>query len=427
MAFYIRKAFKTGPVRLNLSKGGLGISGGITGARVGINSRGTYVHGGRHGLYYRKYARKGKKRSAGGAGRAQPQGRRNQSGPVNLFVDTGVTFASESASVAERTASRSEPKLPEFKILNTPIEAALVLALIVFLFGVIGGMNILVIGALVVALAVLGWSVRELLWRKKVNESLDKILNHLEQKKTLPEIPLLKNSSLPGRWRERFSLHLHAAASELAMRDEEIDTLSVLQHMDDRVPADTDKTHRFRAKVFGEILDEMLEDHLLSEDEETAIRRLMDQLNLPEEILKAEQDRLEHFSRVRNEMERPLKTTDPGIPLLRGEEAYDVFENARILNERVLNRYQRDNVQYRELGYEIDMEGKLILTDRRLLLVERGSREYRLNRVLDLTVDPEAGITELTLNNRKSPVIISTENPLVFAARVEKVIEEIDA
>jgi Protein of unknown function (DUF4236) len=55
MALYLRKAKKIGPFRINLSKSGIGISGGITGARFGINAQGrTYVHGGRHGLYYRK-------------------------------------------------------------------------------------------------------------------------------------------------------------------------------------------------------------------------------------------------------------------------------------------------------------------------------------------------------------------------------------
>lgn len=54
MGFYIRKSIRMGPVRLNLSKSGLGVSTGVTGFRVGMNGRGTYVHMGRGGLYYRK-------------------------------------------------------------------------------------------------------------------------------------------------------------------------------------------------------------------------------------------------------------------------------------------------------------------------------------------------------------------------------------
>ncbi|MBU0971002.1 MAG: DUF4236 domain-containing protein, partial [Proteobacteria bacterium] len=54
MGFYIRKSFRAGPVRLNLSKSGLGLSAGVKGFRVGSGPRGNYVHAGRGGLYYRK-------------------------------------------------------------------------------------------------------------------------------------------------------------------------------------------------------------------------------------------------------------------------------------------------------------------------------------------------------------------------------------
>lgn len=54
MGFYLRKAFGFGPLRLNLSRSGLGASLGIKGARVGLGPRGAYVHVGRGGLYYRQ-------------------------------------------------------------------------------------------------------------------------------------------------------------------------------------------------------------------------------------------------------------------------------------------------------------------------------------------------------------------------------------
>lgn len=53
MGFYIRKSISVGPFRFNLSKSGVGISTGIKGFRVGMSPRGTYVHVGRDGLYYR--------------------------------------------------------------------------------------------------------------------------------------------------------------------------------------------------------------------------------------------------------------------------------------------------------------------------------------------------------------------------------------
>ncbi len=54
MGFYLRKAFNFGPLRLNLSKSGLGVSFGVKGARISTGPRGAYVHMGRYGLYYRQ-------------------------------------------------------------------------------------------------------------------------------------------------------------------------------------------------------------------------------------------------------------------------------------------------------------------------------------------------------------------------------------
>jgi Protein of unknown function (DUF4236) len=54
MGFYIRKGFNFGPLRLNLSRSGLGMSVGVKGARIGVGPRGSYVHVGREGLYYRQ-------------------------------------------------------------------------------------------------------------------------------------------------------------------------------------------------------------------------------------------------------------------------------------------------------------------------------------------------------------------------------------
>lgn len=55
MGWYLRKSLGFGPLRVNLSKSGIGYSLGVRGARVGVNSRGTYIRMGRGGIYYQKY------------------------------------------------------------------------------------------------------------------------------------------------------------------------------------------------------------------------------------------------------------------------------------------------------------------------------------------------------------------------------------
>jgi len=50
-------------LRFNLSKSGIGVSGGIKGFRIGTGPKGTYVHAGRGGLYYREYLFRGDRRA----------------------------------------------------------------------------------------------------------------------------------------------------------------------------------------------------------------------------------------------------------------------------------------------------------------------------------------------------------------------------
>jgi Protein of unknown function (DUF4236) len=54
MAWYLRKSVRMGPVRWNLSKSGIGMSAGVRGLRVGTGPRGSYIAGGRGGLYFRQ-------------------------------------------------------------------------------------------------------------------------------------------------------------------------------------------------------------------------------------------------------------------------------------------------------------------------------------------------------------------------------------
>jgi hypothetical protein len=64
MAVYFRKSVKAGPFRFNFSKGGVGVSVGVKGFRIGTGPRGHYVHAGLGGIYYRA--------SLGNAGESRP-------------------------------------------------------------------------------------------------------------------------------------------------------------------------------------------------------------------------------------------------------------------------------------------------------------------------------------------------------------------
>lgn len=59
MGFHLRKSFKCGPLRFNLSNSGIGASVGVKGLRMGIDSKGRkYIGGGVGMLRYREYEKK---------------------------------------------------------------------------------------------------------------------------------------------------------------------------------------------------------------------------------------------------------------------------------------------------------------------------------------------------------------------------------
>ncbi|MCW7487035.1 DUF4236 domain-containing protein, partial [Leptospira bandrabouensis] len=67
MGISFRKSIKAGPLRLNFSKSGLGVSTGIKGLRVGVNAKGrSYVGGGVAGFQYRQNLSSSKGRKKAG-------------------------------------------------------------------------------------------------------------------------------------------------------------------------------------------------------------------------------------------------------------------------------------------------------------------------------------------------------------------------
>lgn len=72
MGWGFRKSFKFGPMRVNLSKSGIGLSAGIKGARISAGPRGTHLNVGAGGLYYRQKigggSRGGYRATAAGSG-----------------------------------------------------------------------------------------------------------------------------------------------------------------------------------------------------------------------------------------------------------------------------------------------------------------------------------------------------------------------
>ena len=147
MAWYLRKAFKFGPLRINLSKSGLGYSLGVKGARIGTGPRGNYVHLGRYGVYYKQYLP------------ASPDA--TPAIPPPVESSAGAVTEISSASAFQLRESSAEALLQEIREKRAKIAWAptvLLLSLFALVLGFVEGIPVWGTGALVVAAGV-AWPI----------------------------------------------------------------------------------------------------------------------------------------------------------------------------------------------------------------------------------------------------------------------------
>lgn len=101
MGFFFRKSIKFGPMRLNLSKSGIGVSAGVKGFRVSTGPRGTYLNAGYGGLGYRH-------KLGGGYRAAQTHNTYQSPTPVQL---TSTPSATANVSYKPRLPGHGQPRI----------------------------------------------------------------------------------------------------------------------------------------------------------------------------------------------------------------------------------------------------------------------------------------------------------------------------
>jgi len=132
MGWYLRKSFGFGSLRVNLSKSGIGYSLGVRGARIGVNSRGTYIRMGRGGVYYQKYL---ETRSAEPQRLAPPQ-------PTNLPQPelANVIKTASASSLQDSNATELLQEISSCHQRSRIAPVVIVVMALVAMFGMIGGL-----------------------------------------------------------------------------------------------------------------------------------------------------------------------------------------------------------------------------------------------------------------------------------------------
>ncbi len=421
MGFFLRKSFSAGPIRLNLSKSGLGVSAGVTGARLGINKNGAYVHGGRHGLYFREQLgqkqRKRQQQTDAGVPVLSVE-EQEGGGAVEYFVDTGLTFDPPVQPV-ERPPLEA-PDLPSaWNVTAIGLGVSLIGMVVA---GYLGPLALAIALALPFVALIYGGiaNYRNKKARSEAQRALEALDHHDDPDPAL-EVPYLDGIGTAQRvW---LAYQVYDALVKRAAEDDDVVVAEDLRTFEADGDLPDDLQEAIKADAFTTLFDALVADHQLTEEEEQALRSLADRLDLDEDLIDEELQTLEILALLRRELERPLEAVDADVRLKQGETCY-FAGRGRQLVARIQQQFQRNNIQYKEIGYETDIDGQIYLTDRRILLVGEGSRSYRIGRVLDEELSLEDNTVRLTLENRKNPVILTLPNAPVFAARLQKLLAE---
>ena len=438
MGFYLRKSFRAGPIRFNLSKSGIGASFGVTGARVGLSSQGrAYVHGGRGGVYYRK--------SLGGGGRRQ--GGRGADGPaalepaapaaaapdptsppargpvIELTEDTGATYGAlrEQGQAADAMAAPVRPSPPTYGWLALAAVGA----------GLLLPSPFPAVAAAAVFAALVGLGVGRGR-RRAAGDAYGRLLDAriaAADPITSGERGAIDAARRDPRltpadaryFEERAYLALVEDAAAHGAGDP--GALERLAEVDGLVGLDPAFRRRARLDGYSRAHVEAVSDHDLTEAEEQALDRVRTAFELTDEELADELSLLDRLRELRAIRDGDLPVVDSTVKLT-SREVCHLESEGRLLKRRLLRSFSRDGQRYKVRGYVIDKEGTLVVTSRRVALVHQGVSSFPIGKILDVEVDHDRQLLILTRDDVATPACLTTPDALRAGAIVAALTED---
>ena len=437
MGFYLRKSFRAGPIRFNLSKSGIGASLGVTGARVGLSSQGrAYVHGGRGGVYYRKTLGGGRRRQGDPAGvdgpstpelvapataapiRTSPAAR----GPaIELTEDTGATYGAlrEQEQAAEAMAAPVREAPPSYGWLAlAAVAAGLLLP---------SPLPAAVAAAVFAALVALGVRRGR---RRAAGDAYGRLLDARVAADPITNderdaiVAAHRDPRLTPADARYFEERTYLALLEDAAASDASDPRAFerLAEVDGLVGLDPAFRHRARLDVYSRAHVEAVSDHDLTEAEERALDRVRAAFELTDEELADELSLLDRLLELRAIRDGDLPVVDSTVKLT-SREVCHLESEGRLLKRRLLRSFSRDGQRYKVRGYVIDKEGTLVVTGRRVALVHQGVTSFPIGKILDVEVDHDRGLLILTRDNVATPTCLTTPDALRAGAIVAALTE----
>lgn len=382
MGFYLRKSFRAGPLRINLSKSGLGLSAGVTGARVGIGPRGTYVHAGRGGLYYRQ----------------------------NL----------SSGQSTRRTTDQNEG-------CATLLIAAIALGIGVWILSwLFENPAVFVAGIVAVICIVAGrWWVRTrrdklIATYKQALDSAFVTTTHCPSAEDLGKLghqqQLLPADERSKKVIQKIESDIYQAVLDKVLDDgvigrEEAATIAAAEQTVRLNPS-----VRLQAKkdIFAASYIEAIEDQGITKEELQKLDNLIVGLAIPREEVRRELGIVQEIlsAQALRLPLKPLPLESLSAPIQKSESAFHQCP-AQVLSKR------KSNDASSGYEYTVRREGTMILTNKRVFVVGDGTTNIRFSDIGDVDVDIDEGVVEITKVASERPLILKTEAAIYVGRAID--------
>jgi transcriptional regulator NrdR family protein len=364
MGFRLSKSIKMGGMRVNLSRSGIGMSTGIKGLRVGVNSRGkTYVSGGRNGIYFRETL------SSGSSSRKQQNELSNENAAFNrgcLLAVLGFVFLIFSFS---------------FPIL------------------------------FLIPLSIVGFLIIKALYNKsnqnKVSNLIDRInsLSSFENNEELQVVLESVGSSFSNtEYSTKVYEQTYRTVLEKIVEDNAVseDELKIIKAYEQQLPQN--KYQEINSNVIDEIVSNILEDSHVSEDENTYINNILSLLPVSDEKKSEVNNAIEEMKKIEIIRTNGLQPIEVISEFTTGKDCY-YASTVEVFKVR-----QSKGEQY----YELETTADIFITNDSIDIISDGNKKIRIKNIIKAEL--QGGMIEIIVTNRQKPICIKSKEPLLIIA-----------
>ncbi len=417
MGLYLRKAFTFGPLRLNLSKSGVGVSAGIKGFRIGTGPRGAYLHAGRHGLYLREPLHLS-------APTPEP---REMPRPASPSASTEAPTATIGAGITLESGPTVYALRVHVKRYGVAFPMTCLIGGVLTLFAFLaGGLAAGIFSALGAAgLAGFIWAA-DSAYEERLNTYVNRLCTAFNLRPPLPQsaVSSILHLRAEGHFLSDHLLALHRFIYMTLlgwfMQDGKIEEQekNTLERTKSLLGLSAEETQQAKVRAFQLHYLKVVSDHDLTEAEEQTLGHFRDVLQIPDHALEEELHTIAVLRKVREVRAGKGQPIEVEIKLQKEEVCYHRTTGQQ-LEKRVLRSYTINRERQKEEGLVPTKKGDLYITSKRLLLVGDGATSFPLDRILDVEVDADQNLLEVTVDGRKTPVYLTVPDALITGAHIE--------